>query len=512
MKRITTLFAFILAAVTAGATIPPHYYDAASGKKKADLKTAMHNIIGHANTLSYGSGSGHTWWGFYETDRMPNNQVRDRYSNVETYFTSQGAVPGGLNIEHSFAKSWWGGSKNQAYKDIHHLMPCESKINSSKSNYGMGKVTNVKTDNGCTKVGTGPANGSSSTNLWEPADQWKGDFARVYMYMVTCYQNLTWSDEALKSLDNNDWPTFKQWAIDVILEWSAQDPVDAIEIERNEKVFGIQGNRNPFIDFPNLGRYIWGDSINYAFDPSKTICTDGGVIPPVDPENPDDPNEPVNPGDPETLLNASFATGMDGFTCVTYEGGYSDMWEHNSTYKCILANAFNKGKEADAWAVSPEVDLTGSATATLTFEHATGFNETASAEGMFTVCVSTDYEGIPANATWQTLTPEFPDLPTSSFTKFVKSGELDLSAYAGQKITLAFRYQANAAQCWAWEIKNLELTATAKTDGVKMPEASDEARQAVYSIDGTYVGNRVPNRKGLFIIRRGNRVIKAISR
>ena len=506
MKRTATLFAFLLAAITAGATIPPHYYDAASGKKKADLKTAMHEIIGKANTLSYGSGAGHTWWGFYETDRMPNNQVRDRYSNVETYFTSQGAVPSGLNIEHSFAKSWWGGTKNQAYQDIHHLMPCESKINSSKGNYGMGKVTSVTTDNGCTKVGKGPGEDGSMIQLWEPADQWKGDFARVYMYMVTCYQNLSWTSGALTSLNNNTYPTFKPWAIDVILEWSAQDPVDAIEIERNEKVFGIQGNRNPFIDFPNLGRYIWGDSINYAFDPSKTITTDGGIIPPTEPD------EPENPGEPETLLSASFATGMDGFTCVTYEGEPSAMWENNSQYKCIMANAFNKGKEADAWAVSPEVDLTGSSSATLTFEHATGFNKTASAEDLFTVCVSTDYDGIPANATWQTLTPDFPDLPTSNFTKFISSGELDLSAYAGQKITLAFRYQANEAQCYAWEIKNLELTAVAKTDGIQMPEAGEETEQAVYSIDGTYVGSRVPNRRGIFIIHRGNRVIKAISR
>lgn len=512
MKRTATLFAFLLAALTAAATIPPHYYDAASGKKKADLKTAMHNIVGKANVLGYGKGQGKTWWGFYETDRMPDNRVRDRYSNVETYFTSRGSCPSGLNIEHSFAKSWWGGSENQAYKDIHHLMPCEQKINSSKSNFGMGKVTNVKTDNGCTKVGTGPA-GSQNISLWEPADKWKGDFARVYMYMVTCYQNLTWEGaSALNSLDNNDWPTFKPWAIDIVLEWSAQDPVDEIEIERNEKVFGIQGNRNPFIDFPNLGRYIWGDSINYAFDPSRTVCTDGGVIPPVDPEDPDQPGEPVDPDTPEALLSASFATGMDGFTCVTYEGGYSDMWEHNSQYKCIVANAFNKGKEADAWAVSPAIDLTGSRAATLTFEHATGFNTSASAEDRFTVCVSTDYDGVPSEATWQTLTPDFPDLPSKNFTSFVKSGELDLSAYAGEEITLAFRYQADAGHCWAWEIKNLELTALPKTDGVKSPEATDEARQAVYSIDGTYVGRSVPNRKGLFIIRRGNQVIKAISR
>lgn len=506
MKRITTLFASLLVVVTAGAVIPPHYYDAATGKKKANLKTAMHEIIGKANVLSYGSGEGHTWWGFYETDRMEDNQVRDRYSNEVFYFTSQGSVPGGMNIEHSFAKSWWGGSKNQAYQDIHHLMPCQSKINSSKSNYGMGKVTEVKTDNGCTKVGKGPADNGKMINLWEPADQWKGDFARVYMYMVTCYQNLTWTSEALNSLDNNQWPTFKPWAIDVILEWSRQDPVDEIEVERNEKVFGIQGNRNPFIDFPNLGRYIWGDSVDYAFDPSNTLTSDGAIIPPVDPE------PPVNPDDPETLLEASFATSMNGFTAITLWGEPTDVWVNNSQYKCIVANAFNKGKVADAWAVSPTIDLTGKGSATLTFEHATGYNTTASAKDLFTVCVSTDFDGVPGDATWQTLTPDFPDLPSKGFTSFVPSGELDLTAFAGQKITLAFRYQASEQRCYAWEIKDLKLTATSKTDGVELPDADNATGNAVYSIDGTYVGTRVPNRKGIFLVRQGGKMMKVMNR
>lgn len=507
MKRTATLLALLLAAVTAGATIPPHYYDAASGKKNAGLKTAMHEIIGTANVLKYGSGEGRTWWGFYETDRMADDRVRDRYSNDEFYFTSQGPSVSGMNIEHSFAKSWWGGLTDiQAYQDIHHLMPCEKNINTAKSNYGMGIVTEVKTDNGCTKVGTGSGEGGKTIKLWEPADQWKGDFARAYMYMVTCYQDLTWTSEALNSLDNNTWPTFKPWALDIILKWSQQDPVDQIEVERNEKVFAIQGNRNPFIDFPNLGRYIWGDSTSYEFDPAKALTADGSLIPPTDPEI------PVEPSEPETLLNAPFATGLDGFTSLTRQGDPSDVWANNSQYSCVMANAFNKGKVADAWIVSPAIDLSGSRAATLTFEHATGYNTAASAEDLFTLCVSTDFSGVPADATWQTLTPAYPEPPTKGFTPFISSGELDLSAFAGHKITLAFRYQSTADRCYAWEVRNIVLTAMPKPVGIEAPGAPQANEDAVYSIEGTYVGHRVPNRKGIFIIRRGNKTIKAISR
>ena len=79
-----------------------------------------------------------------------------------------------MNIEHSFPKSWWGKTENQAYKDLYNLMPCESKINSSKSNYPMGEVVSGDTGNGWTKVG----NGNDGKKYWEPADEWKGDFAR----------------------------------------------------------------------------------------------------------------------------------------------------------------------------------------------------------------------------------------------------------------------------------------------------------------------------------------------
>lgn len=88
-------------------------------------------------------------------DRPPDGQVVDRYSNDKRYFGNKGQAVSGMNIEHSFPKSWWGGSENQAYKDLYNLMPSEQKINSAKSNYPMGKVNNASTDNGCTKVGTG---------------------------------------------------------------------------------------------------------------------------------------------------------------------------------------------------------------------------------------------------------------------------------------------------------------------------------------------------------------------
>ena len=246
------------------------YYAKAIGEKKENLKSALHSIIAKADVLDYGKGAADkTWAGFYKTDRIiGTNEVRDRYSNDHRYFdvSNPYAAVSGMNIEHSLANSWWGGSKNQAYKDIHHLMPCQTTINSSKGNYGMGKVTTAKTDNGCTKVGTGPGAGGNSIQLWEPADKWKGDFARVYFYMVTCYSDLTWKSEALKSLTNTDWPTLQPWAYELYLQWDK----DTSGVVRPKSHFPLM-DKSPIRLFPlRLSLVIassWSTRISKVMEP-----------------------------------------------------------------------------------------------------------------------------------------------------------------------------------------------------------------------------------------------------
>lgn len=245
------------------------YASSLKGKKKSELKDALHALMKDATTLSYGSGNNKTWWGFYVTDKDADGYAIDRYSNERRKFTSRGSVPSGMNIEHSFPKSWWGGSENQAYRDLYNLMPSDSKANSSKSNYGMGIVTNDKYGNGYIKVGTG----DNGMNLWQPSSEWEGDFARGYMYMATTYQNFTWKSEGLNSLQQNNWPTLQKWAYTLYLNWSRTDKVSQVEVDRNNAVSEIQGNRNLFVDYPTLCEYVWGDSTDVAFNPETAITT-----------------------------------------------------------------------------------------------------------------------------------------------------------------------------------------------------------------------------------------------
>lgn len=496
MKRHTTLFLLsILIPYLAVAGIPEGYYDAADGKKKAALKAALHNIIQPVTVLSYGSGPNSTWSGFYKTDRTSDNQVIDRYSYDIRYFTSTTDAVSGMNIEHSFPKSWWGGSSTpSAYKDLFNLMPCEKNINSTKSNYAMGKVTGTDKGNGCTKVGTGMA-GGKSTSLWEPADEWKGDFARDYFYMVTAYSHLTWTSNGLDMLEQDDWPTLKEWAYTLFLEWAKNDPVDEIERARNDAVYKIQSNRNPFVDFPNLAEYIWGDSVDYAFSIDGTSTGGGGGQ--SGDETPDF----------AVLVDQSMKSGLDPFFVRTYEGCEGEVWTSNSNYGAV-ANAYNAGKEADEYLMLT-LDFSMMERAVLSFQHATGYNKTVPVEDdYFQVLVSYDYEGVPEDATWIKLDAEFPPLQSSSnFTQFVSSGDISLAGCGGRdNVTIAFRYTSNSSACYCWEIKDVKVTAYELPDALPLLAEEDSSPEQVITYD--LMGRQVPhNTKGL-VIRNGKKILQ----
>ena len=508
MNRNTTLFLLLLLlSPLAFAGIPKDYYKNADGKKKAALKAAMHDIIQPKKVLKYGGGSNSTWSGFYVTDRTSDGYVIDRYSPRSTWrkFSSSDNAndanpPSGMNIEHSFAKSWWGGSTNNAYKDLFNLMPSESGINSDKSNYAMGKVTNVTRGNGFTKVGTGTTSSGTTKQLWEPADQWKGDFARDYFYMVTAYSNLTWTSNGLDMLENNDWPTMQQWAYKLLLQWAKQDPVDDIERKRNDDVYSIQQNRNPFVDFPYLAEYIWGDSIDFAFsvDGSSSGGGQGG----------DDVPRFA------TLVDCSMKSGFGDFFVRTYEGCDGEAWTSDATYGA-KATAFNlPDKESDEY-LMVKLDLTHAETTTLTFQHATGYNKTVSVKDTyFQVLVSENYDGVPEDATWEMLDVTFPPLPgTKNFSNFVSSGDISLKSYAGKTITLAFRFQSNSSAAYCWEIRDVKVTAYEIPDALPfIAEEDAELVNGQWSVvnNETYdlMGRQVPwNTKGI-VIRNGKKILQ----
>ena len=262
------------------ADMPRDYYpNSLEGKNGAELKTELHNLLKNHTRLPYGSRDYNqiacTWTVFKKSDVRPNGKVWDMYSNNSYNFSNGAGATKGMNIEHSVPKSWWGDANDETatpltrFKydgsyDLHHLTPSDAAANTAKSNYPLGEVDSPLFDNGVTKVGTGQANGRA-TNLFEPADEYKGDFARMYLYFVTCYQDYSWKSSALSMFAQNSYPTLNAYGQSLLLKWHRQDPVSQKEIDRNNAVYSFQGNRNPFIDYPNMVEYIWGDSTNYEF-------------------------------------------------------------------------------------------------------------------------------------------------------------------------------------------------------------------------------------------------------
>lgn len=256
------LFLFVFFAQLLRAEIPEGYYLSAEGKTGAELKTALHNIIRQHIILNYDTST-YVWWYTYfkATDWHPDGYFWDMYSNNKRS-TYNGNL---MNREHCMPRSWWGTSSNystfDANGDLVNLSPSDAEANTAKSNYPLGVVgSSVIYTNGVVKVGNNTYTGYNGV-VFEPADQYKGDFARTYMYMVTCYEDYAnnWRGTGTTSmLQKNTYPVFKPWAIELLLKWSTNDPVSQKEINRNEGVYQKQKNRNPFIDYPELVDFIWG--------------------------------------------------------------------------------------------------------------------------------------------------------------------------------------------------------------------------------------------------------------
>ena len=469
------------------AQIPAGYYDALRGKKGAELKTAAFNIIKDAKTLAYGSGMGYTWWGFYYTDN-DNGNVIDRYSNDIRPFNGHGSSVEGTNIEHSFPKSWWGGEEVQGYRDLHHLMPSEKTINQAKGNWSMGKVQKASTDNGCTKVGAS----NLGFTVWEPNDKWKGDFARVYMYMVTAYQDYTWTNShGLNSLENNTWPTLKKWAYTMYIDWAKADPVSTIEVDRNNAVYAIQGNRNPFIDFPNLMEYTWGDSINFAFDPAKTATSEHLATK-------DKPFDSV-----AYIANLKKTDG--GFTPVAISGPEATQVWVNSSKFGWKGTSFIGGKTAsESYLYSPEINLMGFTTATLKFSHALNYCSSPASFLSVEVVDGDTYTALngivwPAGNSWD----------------FNDSGAIDLTPWVGKKIKIGFHYTSNTSVSPTWEIRDMTVTGTKViSTGINTVNTSSATFDAnkpykVYDLNGRQLPAGYQG-KGIVIVRQGQNTWKII--
>ena len=272
MKKylLVTFFNFITILVFT--QIPIGYYDSAQGKHGQELREALHNIINtNVTSISYNQ----LWDAYPRTDKKPNGKVWDIYSDIPngtppyeyTFFTDQcGNYTGEgdcYNREHTVPASWFNDA-SPMYTDLFHVLPTDGYVNNRRSNHPYGKVGNATwTSMNGSKLGSSATSGYSGT-VFEPIDSFKGDVARIYFYMSTRYMDkiANWTGESFQNSD------LSSWAKNLFLQWHQLDPVSSKERKRNDSVYVIQHNRNPFVDHPEWVNDIWGPSAsinNYDF-------------------------------------------------------------------------------------------------------------------------------------------------------------------------------------------------------------------------------------------------------
>lgn len=245
----------------ANCQIPTGYYVTASNESGTALQQILHDLIDGHTSISYDA----IWTAFYSTDALPNGKVWDIYSYTSNgspayefnFGTNQCGNYSGegdcYNLEHSFPQSWFN-EQSPMVTDLFQVYPTDGFVNGKRSNYPLGETNspNWTSTNG-SKLGSCSHVGYSGT-VFEPIDEYKGDLARTYFYMATRYYG---EDSGWTGSDMVNGAQPKPWALNMLLQWDKNDPVSQKEIDRNNAIYAIQHNRNPFIDHPEYVSYIW---------------------------------------------------------------------------------------------------------------------------------------------------------------------------------------------------------------------------------------------------------------
>ena len=326
MKRlITILFTICLSAallafnrpVTPVDSLPAYYesIDGTSGKQLLDAIQLVAKIGYRTDDFRYDS----IWLAFQHTDMRSDGYIWEIYSDCDFVYekdrtsnTTQTGECKGYNREHAMCQSWFGtaslagkemssSKKNSPGSDIFHIYPTAYGMNSRRGNrpYGEVAVAAYTSFNG-TKYGTPKsitvsntvagafveASTSMSTNVLEPVDEYKGDIARSYFGTM-----VKWAGEwafnkaeegrvifdATIDADTHYGPEnnygLTPYGVAMLLKWHRQDPVSQKEIDRNNAIQITQGNRNPFIDYPYLAEYIWGERTGQKLDFDLLLCS-----------------------------------------------------------------------------------------------------------------------------------------------------------------------------------------------------------------------------------------------
>ena len=303
MKR-TLLFilcSFFVLTITAKSVTPaaslPAYYEDLQGKSGKSLFDAVHVVAKEGySSLGYDG----LWGAYKKTDMRDNGKIWDMYSDCSWTVGSDqcGSYSSECdcyNREHSIPKSWFGGSKSGPGCDIFQVVPTDGYVNNRRSNYAFGEVSSasytydgaklgsaksITITGGNTIAGNTGTSVSCSGTVFEPRDEYKGDFARGYFGTMIKWANgdytaFTTGDGSKIFSSNYSTGAFglTKYGVALLMKWHRQDPVSQKEVDRNNGIQQTQGNRNPFIDYPYLAEFIWGEKAGESINLNDLITS-----------------------------------------------------------------------------------------------------------------------------------------------------------------------------------------------------------------------------------------------
>lgn len=303
-KYILTIALALVCTWSSSFAIDQTYYNSIDGKSGTTLRDALYTIASAGpKNMNYDK----LWTAYKTTDVYPANHAKagkiwDMYGGCTfTYSSDQCGnydnVCDCYNREHSLPQSWFNKVSPADY-DLGHIVPTDGKVNGMRSNYIFGEVGSGAATWGTGKLGNAKSitvenvKGSSTitttitSTAFEPEDQYKGDFARMYMYMAVRYKHgnsngvdLAASGDGKKMFNATDANYgLTDYSIALLMKWHRQDPVSKKEIDRNNGMQTVQGNRNPFIDYPNLAEYLWGNHAGETVTLASIDNTFGGEV------------------------------------------------------------------------------------------------------------------------------------------------------------------------------------------------------------------------------------------
>ncbi len=250
---LTFLWAALGNAQTVIEPIPDGYYSLAEGKTGTELADALHGIIDDHTSISYSQ----TDEAFLITDQDPlnSNNTILIYSRASEPFTTSTGI---YNREHLWPRSRGISSSGPDNSDLFNLRPSYVSTNSDRGNLIFDESD--ANDSGYRPPGTfslAPAV-SADSDSWEPPDSVKGAIARSMFYMAVRYDGSDSATTDLVLTNDSQLSSTELGALDTLLIWHRQFPVTDGERLRNQVIFNdFQGNRNPFIDFPDFAEMIY---------------------------------------------------------------------------------------------------------------------------------------------------------------------------------------------------------------------------------------------------------------